>query len=132
MTEVIDLKLIGITGDSEVGKSTLALRLNEKLKCPFLDIDKVILNSETLYEPTFGEVWLLNVDIEEDNSKNNLPSIPRYSTILEIVELEENTIKILNRDITYNIKYNQEIDINSNVSIADGINYSYSIKIIKK
>lgn len=59
------------------GKSTLALRLSEKLKCPFLDIDKVILNSETLYEPTFGEVWLLNVDMEEDNSKNNLPSIPR-------------------------------------------------------
>jgi len=42
---VIKLKLIGITGDSGVGKSTLELRLNEKSKCPFLDIDKVILNS---------------------------------------------------------------------------------------
>ena len=45
---MIDLKLIGITGDSGVGKSTLALRLSEKLKCPFLDIDKVILNSESI------------------------------------------------------------------------------------
>lgn len=40
------MNLIGITGDSGVGKSTLALRLSEKLKCPFLDIDKVILNSK--------------------------------------------------------------------------------------
>lgn len=41
---MIKLKLIGITGDSGVGKSTLALRLSEKLKCPFLYIDKVMLN----------------------------------------------------------------------------------------
>lgn len=42
------MKLIGITGDSGVGKSTLALKLSKKLKCPFLDIDKVILNSEPM------------------------------------------------------------------------------------
>lgn len=40
---MIDLKLIGITGDYGVGKSTLALRLRQKLKCPFLDIDKVVM-----------------------------------------------------------------------------------------
>ena len=42
------MNLIGITGDSEVGKSALALalRLIEKLKWPFLDIDKVVLNSK--------------------------------------------------------------------------------------
>ncbi len=40
------MKIIGITGDSGVGKSTLALRLSKKLDCTFLDIDKVILNSE--------------------------------------------------------------------------------------
>lgn len=45
---MVDLKLIGITGDSGVGKTTLALRLSEKLKCLFLDIDKVILNSESI------------------------------------------------------------------------------------
>ena len=38
------MKIIGITGDSGVGKSTLALNLSKKLKCPFLDIDKAILN----------------------------------------------------------------------------------------
>lgn len=42
------MKIIGITGDSGVGKSTITLRLSEKLNCPFLDIDKVILNSEYL------------------------------------------------------------------------------------
>lgn len=42
------MKLIGITGDSGVGKSTLALELSKKLKCPFLDVDKVILNSEPM------------------------------------------------------------------------------------
>ena len=45
---MIDLKLIGITGDSGVGKSTLALELSKKLECPFLDVDKVILNSEPM------------------------------------------------------------------------------------
>ncbi len=91
-----------------------------------------ISQNDILYEPTFGGVWLLNADIEEDKNESKLPSIPKYSTILEIVELEENTIKIKNRDITYDLKYNQEFDINSNASISDGINYSYSIKIIKK
>ena len=52
MTEVIDLRLIGITGDSGVGKSTIALKLSKKLNCPFLDIDKVILNSEYLNTET--------------------------------------------------------------------------------
>lgn len=50
--EVIKLKLIGIAGDSGVGKSTLALRLSKKLDCPFLDIDKVILSSEYLNTET--------------------------------------------------------------------------------
>ena len=46
------MKIIGITGDSGVGKSTLALRLSKKLDCPFLDIDKVILSSEYLNTET--------------------------------------------------------------------------------
>ena len=32
------MKIIGITGDSGVGKSTITLRLSEKLNCPFLTI----------------------------------------------------------------------------------------------
>ena len=46
------MKIIEITGDSGVGKSTLALRLSKKLDCPFLDIDKVILSSEYLNTET--------------------------------------------------------------------------------
>lgn len=46
------MKIIGITGDSGVGKSTITLRLSEKLDCPFLDIDKVILSSEYLNTET--------------------------------------------------------------------------------
>ncbi len=49
---MINLKIIGITGDSGVGKSTLALSLSKKLDCPFFDIDKVILSSEYLHTET--------------------------------------------------------------------------------
>lgn len=42
------MRIVGITGNSGVGKSTIALNLSKKLKCPFLDIDKVILSSEFL------------------------------------------------------------------------------------
>lgn len=49
------MKIIGITGDSGVGKSTLALRLSKKLDCPFLDIDKVILSREYLNTETSVE-----------------------------------------------------------------------------
>lgn len=42
------MKIIGITGDSGVGKSTIALSLSKKLKCPFLDVDKIILSGEFL------------------------------------------------------------------------------------
>ena len=42
------MKIIGITGYSGVGKSTIALKLSKKLNSRFLDIDKVILNSEYL------------------------------------------------------------------------------------
>lgn len=31
-----------------MGKSTLALMLSKKLKCPFSSVDKVILNSEPM------------------------------------------------------------------------------------
>ena len=49
---MVNLKIIGITGDSGVGKSTITLKLSEKLNCPFLDIDKVILSSEYLNTET--------------------------------------------------------------------------------
>ena len=54
------------------------------------------------------------------------------SKIIEIVKLEENNIEIKNKDTSYNINYNQEVSIPSNNVIYDGINYSYTIKIVKK
>lgn len=79
-----------------------------------------ISQNDILYEPKSGGLWKLN-----NENKNN-------STILEIIELKEDTIKIKNNDKTYDIKYNQEFNISSNFIVYDGINYSYTIKIIKK
>lgn len=75
-------------------------------------------------------MWLLNADIEYEQIGNI--SISNYSTILEIMELEENTVTVKNKDKTYNIKYNEELDISSNTTVFDGINYKYTIKVIQK
>ena len=91
-----------------------------------------ISQNDILYEPTFGGVWVLNVCKEEEKNENKLLSIEKYSKILEIIELEENTIKIKYKDKIYNINYNQKFDIASNVAVYDGKNYTYTIKIIKR
>lgn len=69
------MKLIGITGDSGVGKSTLALKLSKKLKCPFLDIDKVILNSEPMAKenktPQGSKMKLEYFELLIDNLENS-------------------------------------------------------------
>ena len=91
-----------------------------------------ISKNDILYEPFMGGLWLLNVDIKEDTNKNVFPSFSqKESEILEIIELEKDTITIKNKDKTYNIYYNQEVEIYSNTHIYDGINYSYVIKITK-
>lgn len=89
-----------------------------------------ISENDIFYEPMFGGMWLLNADIEYEQIGNI--SISNYSTILEIMELEENTVTVKNKDKTYNIKYNEELDISSNTTVFDGINYKYTIKVIQK
>ncbi len=86
-----------------------------------------ISQNDVFYEPSFGGMWILNLDMEE--YKN--PFGPY--TMCEILELEENTtkVKIKNEDKIYVVEYNQEIDISSNTITCDGINWSYSMKIIK-
>ena len=99
-------------------------------------IEKKIYNisqNDILYEPSFGGLWELNVEIEENKNENDIKYLfPEYSTILEIIKLEKNTITIKNKDEIYNIEYNQEFNIPSNFTIYDGINYSYVIKITKE
>ena len=86
-----------------------------------------ISENDMFYEPMFGGIWLLNADEKIGNM-----NISNYSTILEVMKLEENTVKVKNKEKTYNIKYNEELDIPSNTTVYDGINYKYTIKVIKK
>ena len=92
-----------------------------------------ISQNDILYEPSSGGLWALNVKIKENKNEKDIEYLfPEYSTILEIIKLEENTITIKNKDEIYNIEYNQEFNIPSNFTIYDGINYSYVIKITKE
>ena len=79
------MKLIGITGDSGVGKSTLALELSKKLKCPFLDVDKVILNSEPMAKekntPQVIKMKPEYFDLLIDNLENSNSGISMLLTI---------------------------------------------------
>lgn len=91
-----------------------------------------ISEGDILYEPPFGGgLWSLNPNTQGTESDGIL-AIFDYNKILEIIELKEKTIKIKNADKTYNIAYNQNFDISPTFTEADGINYSYVIKIIKK
>ena len=89
-----------------------------------------ISENDIFYEPVLGGMWLLNADIEYKEVGNI--SIPNYSTILEVMEFEDNTVTVKIQDKTYNIKYNEERNISSNTTMFDGINYEYTIKVIKK
>lgn len=76
------MKLIGITGDSGVGKSTLALNLSKKLKCHFLDIDKVILSNESISK--------------EDKTSQVLKMKPEYFKLLiDNLENSDSGISVL-------------------------------------
>ena len=84
------MKIIGIKGDSGVGKSTIALKINKKLNCPFLDIDKVILNSEYLdtesKTPHTFKLQSEHFNLLIDNLKNT--ESPISSLINNLVEQE--------------------------------------------
>lgn len=97
------MELIGITGDSGVGKSTLALRLSQKLKCPFLDIDKVILNSELManknkttqvskMEPEYFKLLIDN--LENSNSGISMLLNNMVETVVNKISKENDTIVI--------------------------------------
>lgn len=95
------MKIIGITGDSGVGKSTIALKLSEKLNCPFLDIDKVILNSEYLNTesetPHNFKLQQEYFDLLIDNLKNT--ESPISNLINDLAEQEISKISNENKTI---------------------------------
>lgn len=95
------MKIIGITGDSGVGKSTIALRLSEKLNCLFLDIDKVILNSEYFdtesKTPHTFKLQSEHFNLLIDNLKNT--ESPISSLINNLVEQEISKISKENKTI---------------------------------
>lgn len=95
------MKIIGITGDSGVGKSTLALRLSKKLDCPFLDIDKVILSSEYLNTETKApqtfKLQTEHFNLLIDNLKNT--ESPISNLINNLIEQEISKISKENKTI---------------------------------
>lgn len=95
------MKIIGITGDSGVGKSTIALKLSEKLNCPFLDIDKVILNSEYLNAeneiPHTFKLQSEHFDLLIDNLKDT--ESPISSLINNLIEQEISKLSKENKTI---------------------------------
>ena len=95
------MKIIGITGDSGVGKSTLALRLSKKLDCPFLDIDKVILSSEYLNTetktPQTFKLQTEHFNLLIDNLKNT--ESPISNLINNLIEQEISKISKENKTI---------------------------------
>lgn len=95
------MKIIGITGDSGVGKSTITLGLSEKLNCPFLDIDKVILNSEYLdtesKTPHTFKLQSEHFNLLIDNLKNT--ESPISNLINNLIEQEISKISKENKTI---------------------------------
>lgn len=87
-----------------------------------------ISENDTFYEPLDGGIWLLN----PQNAKIQDSDFFNYEMILKVIELGEDQIKVENNDVIHNIKYNEELNISSNFTIYDGINYKYTIKVIKK
>ena len=99
------MKIIGITGDSGVGKSTIALKLSEKLNYPFVDIDKVILNSEYLNTesetPHNFKLQQDYFDLLIDNLKDTESSISNLINNL----VEQEISKIYNKNETIIIEW---------------------------
>lgn len=135
MTEVIELKLIGITGDSGVGKSTLALRLSEKLKCPFLDIDKVILNSEPIAKedrtPQISkmkpEYFKLLIDnLENSNSGISILLNDMVETEVNKISKENNTIIVEWMFLPY-LKIWQECDTKILIKVEEELRRNNAI-----
>lgn len=93
-------------------------------------IKKKIFNiseGDILCEPITQGLWCLNIPEQELNIQ--LPDLPNYTKILEIIKIEDNFIIINYNDTEYKLKYNEEINIPSNIYLSDTITYTYKISI---
>ena len=78
-------------------------------------------DNDTFFEDIFGGIWELNI---ENTSEKG-------STILKINQIGEEKIEIEYNDKKYTAKYGEIINIPSNISVEDGINYYYTIQFCK-
>ena len=95
------MKIIGITGNSGVGKTTISKRLSEKLHCPYIDVDKPLLGSE-LFEnknktPNFDRLKLEHFKLLTDSLEDT--SNPLSIFINGLVEKEFERISLDNNII---------------------------------
>ena len=74
-----------------------------------------------------GGVWKLNLEQKNDTTNQFLPNV-----ILKINKIENENIELEYGYKKHIVNYNEEISISSNVTVYDGINYSYTIKISKE
>ena len=74
-----------------------------------------------------GGVWKLNLEQKNDTTNPFLPNV-----ILKINKIENENIELEYGYKKHIVNYNEEISISSIVTVYDGINYSYTIKISKE
>ena len=86
-----------------------------------------ISDNDIFYEPFMGGIWRLNLEPKNDNTNPIVPNV-----ILKINKIENENIELEYGDNKHIVKYNEEISISSNVTVYDGTNYSYRIKISKE
>ena len=83
-----------------------------------------ISENDVFAESPFGGEWVLNTELDESNYFS-------YKKILRIAKLNDDNAIIEYKDKEEIINFGEEVAIPSNVFVADGINYSYTITISK-
>lgn len=93
-----------------------------------------IAENDIFYESSSGGIWGLNLTSEErsDSTKIIGSVITTHFPILEIMKFEEDRVQIKIKDTTRYLSYNSKISVSSDATVSDGINYSYTIEILKR
>lgn len=81
-----------------------------------------ISNNDIFYEPSMGGIW----ELKKFSTNSNSPH-----KILKINEIGNKNIELEYEDKKHIVNYDEEISIPSTITIYDGVNYLYTIKISK-